>query len=75
MNTEALQELCQAHGFLLEMHRIPADSKEAYFAILVPRLAEALDLDSRKSEIDLLRKKLIQLCPLIEYVTIQIGSD
>jgi len=75
MNTAALQELCQAHGFLLEMHQIPGKSKDSYFVILVPTSTDALDLSSRKAEIDSLRQKLMELCPSIEYVTIQTGAD
>jgi hypothetical protein len=41
----------------------------------VPNSAEALDLDLRKEEIDLLRRKLKELCPSIEYITIQVGAD
>lgn len=75
MNTEALQELCQAHGFSLEMHRTPGSSKESYFVILVPNSIEPLDLNSRKEEINLLRQQLVELCPSIERVTIQIAAD
>lgn len=75
MNAEVLRELCRIHGFSLEMHRIPSDSREAYFAILVPVPGEEIDFKLRKDEIDLLRQKLVELCPSIEYVTIQFAAD
>jgi hypothetical protein len=76
MNAEVLRELCHAHGFSLEMHQIPSTSKEdAYLVILVPTSMEDLDLKSRKGELNLLKQKLIELCPAIEQVTIQCGSD
>jgi hypothetical protein len=75
MNTTALQELCKSHGFTLELHRLPSSSKDSYFVILVPTSTGVLDLNSRKAEIDSLRRELMELCPSIEYVTIQLGAD
>lgn len=75
MNHQALRELCQLHGFSLEIHHTPTGSEESYFVILVPNSAEPLDLNSRKEEINLLRQQLVELCPSIERVTIQIAAD
>ncbi len=72
MDNTALQQLCQSHGFSLELHNI---STESYFAILVPLDGEPPKLDSRKAELDDLRRQLIELCPSIKRVSVQIMAD
>ncbi len=72
---ESLRQLCQSYGFSVELHEIPFDSRKRYFVILIPSPTEPLNLSSRKEEINCLQQKLIEMCPSIDYVTIQTGSD
>ena len=74
MNRNVLDDICRSHGFSLELQSIPSASGEAFFAILVP-VSGMPDLAAKKPEIDLLERKLRQLYPAIQYVTIQCGSD